>query len=132
MIEDLHVATVEGLPADQPVVMLNLMKFRDKSLDGDGSGWDAYVRYSQMANKLIRQRDGRIIWAGEALGTTLGPEVHGDWHYTALVYYPTPAAFLDMMQSDEYATANIHRDNGCEAHLIVANTETFNGLRSTG
>lgn len=128
MIEDLHVETIESLPADQPVIMLNLMKFRPKSLDGDGTGWDAYLRYSKMANKLIRQRGGRIVWAGEALGTTLGPVAHGDWDYTALVFYPEPAAFLDMMQSDDYAVANVHRDNGCEAHLIMGNTETYNGL----
>ena len=128
MIEDLHVETIASLPADQPVIMLNLMKFRPESLDGDGTGWDAYVRYSKMANSLIRERDGRIIWAGETLGTTLGSVTHGAWDYTALVFYPNPAAFLDMMQSDDYALANVHRDNGCEAHLIMANTETYNGL----
>ena len=128
MPHDLHVSTVEALPPDQPVIMLNLMRFRDRSLDGDGSGWDAYLRYSRMTNKLIRARSGRIIWAGELNGATLGPEVHGQWDFTALVYYPRPAAFLDMMQSDEYAEANVHRENGCEAHLIMAVNETFNGL----
>lgn len=57
MIHDLHVATIEALASDQPVVMLNLMKFRDESLE-----------------------------------------------------------------------ANVHRDNGCEAHLIMATDETYNGL----
>ncbi len=131
MIEDLHVDTITALPQDEPVVMLNLMKFRGESLDGDGSGWDAYVRYSKMANKLIRERSGRIVWAGEVNGATLGPEIHGQWDYTALVSYPTPAAFLDMMQSDDYQLANVHRDNGCEAHLIMAVSETFNGLSSS-
>lgn len=128
MIHDLHVATIEALASDQPVVMLNLMKFRDESLDGDGSGWDAYVRYSQAANRLIKARSGRIIWAGEVSGTTLGPKEHGEWDYAALVLYPSPDAFLDMMQSAEYLEANVHRDNGCEAHLIMATDETYNGL----
>jgi hypothetical protein len=128
MVEDLHVATVEALPADESVIMLNLMKFRVESLDGDGSGWDAYLRYSRMANKLIRERSGRIVWAGELNGATVGPEDHGQWDYTALVYYPTPGAFLNMMQSDDYQKANIHRENGCESHLIMAVDEKFNGL----
>ncbi|MDG2113929.1 MAG: DUF1330 domain-containing protein [Actinomycetota bacterium] len=131
MIEDLHLPTIAALSQDQPLVMLNLMKFRTDSLDGDGSGWDAYLRYSRMANKLIRERSGRIIWAGEVNGATLGPEVHGQWDYMALVSYPTPAAFLDMMQSDDYLNANVHRENGCEAHLIMAVNETYNGLAST-
>lgn len=128
MIEDLHLDTIAALPQDQPVVMVNLMKFRADSLDGDGSGWDAYLRYSKMANQLIRERSGRIFWAGELNGSTLGPEAHGEWDYCALVSYPTPGAFLDMMQSDDYALANVHRDNGCEAHLIMAADETYNGL----
>lgn len=130
MIEDLHVDTIAALPQDEPVIMLNLMKFRTESLDGDGSGWDAYLRYSRMANKLIQERSGRIVWAGEVGGTTLGPDVHGQWDFTALVSYPSPGAFLDMMQSAEYQLANVHRSNGCEAHLIMAVNETFNGLRS--
>ena len=128
MIQDLHVATIEALPRDQPVIMLNLMKFRAESLDGDGTGWDAYLRYSQIANKLIRQRSGRIVWAGEVHGATLGPEIHGQWDFTALVFYPTPTAFLDMMQSADYQLANVHRDNGCTAHLIMAVEETYGGL----
>lgn len=128
MIEDLHVTTVESLPQGKPVIMLNLMNFREASLDGDGSGWDAYLRYSQMANTLIKQRSGRILWAGELQGTTLGPEVHGEWDYVALVHYPSPAAFRDMIESSEYAEANVHRENGCEAHLIMAANETFNGM----
>lgn len=125
MIEELHVETVAGLAQDEPVVMLNLMKFHDASLDGDGSGWDAYVRYSQMSNKLIRERDGRIFWAGEVTGVPFGPVDQGQWDYGALVWYPSPAAFLDMMDSDDYAAANVHRTNGCESHLIMAVNETY-------
>lgn len=128
MIEGLHIEAISRLPADEPLVMANLMKFRERSLDGDGSGWDAYVRYSRMANRLIKERGGRIVWAGELLGTTLGPEVHGQWDYVALVSYPAPEAFLDMMTSDAYAAADVHRTNGCEAHLIMAVHERFNGF----
>ena len=128
MIEDLHLKTIKNLPADEPVLMVNLMKFRDRSLDGDGSGWDAYVRYSQMANKLIKERSGRIVWAAEIRGTTLGPEVHGQWDYLALVSYPGPAVFLDMMTSDAYKEADVHRTNGCESHMIMAANESFNGF----
>ena len=42
--EILNVEELQGLDVDEPVVMLNLMKFREKSLDGHGSGWDAYQR----------------------------------------------------------------------------------------
>ena len=32
-------------PDEGPVTMVNLVKFREQSLDGDGSGRDAYRRY---------------------------------------------------------------------------------------
>ncbi len=125
MIDALHPSVVEALSNDGPVVMLNLMKFRAKSLDGDGTGWDAYLRYSRLAIQEIKSRGGSIIWTGEIEGTALGPVEHGDWDYAALVYYPTPAAFLDMMTSEAYSLANVHRKNGCSGHLIVATRQTY-------
>ena len=44
----LNIAGLEGLDRHAPVVMLNLMRFHDRSRDGDGSGWDAYLRYSAI------------------------------------------------------------------------------------
>ena len=123
-IEQLHVSAVEALARHEPVMMLNLMRFNEQSLDGDGTGWDAYVRYSKLAVRLIKERGGQITWAGSIDGVTLGPESEGDWHYAALVFYPTPGAFLDMMHSDDYARANVHRTNGCAEHLIMATRET--------
>lgn len=51
--EALHLDAVAGLDADTPVVMLNLMKFRERSLDGNGSGWDAYRRENGTERHLI-------------------------------------------------------------------------------
>ena len=36
--EQLHIEGLEELDVDEPVVMLNLMQFRDKSLDGAAVG----------------------------------------------------------------------------------------------
>ena len=47
-VEMLNIAGLEGLDRNAPVVMLNLMRFHARSLDGDGSGWDAYLRYSAI------------------------------------------------------------------------------------
>ncbi|MFI5029997.1 MAG: hypothetical protein ACHQPH_04770 [Reyranellales bacterium] len=97
MIEHLNDTALNALPDDAPVVMLNLMRFRERSLDGNGSGWDAYLRYSQLTIKLIKVRGGTIIWTGDAEAVALGvPEAHR-WDYVALVRYPSRAAFLDMM-----------------------------------
>ena len=43
-VDLLNVRGLKELEHQGPVVMVNLMRFRERSLDGDGSGWDAYLR----------------------------------------------------------------------------------------
>lgn len=105
--------------------MLNLMRFHEHSLDGNGSGWDAYLRYSALAIRQIKARGGTIIWTGDAEAVALGAPDRHRWDYAALVRYPSRAAFLDMMASPEYAAANVERENGCADHAIVAMRETY-------
>jgi uncharacterized protein (DUF1330 family) len=128
-VDRLNIDLLKALPDDGPVAMLNLMRFRERSLDGNGSGWDAYLRYSGLTIKLIKKVGGTIFWAGEAQGVALGmPEAHR-WDYVALVRYPSRAAFIEMMNSAEYQASNVERENGCADHAIVAVRETYNGLR---
>lgn len=72
--------SIEGLSAlkqDDPVVMINLMRFRKASLDGDGSGWDAYLRYSALTVPMIKARGGTLLWTGNAQAVALGiPDAH--------------------------------------------------------
>jgi uncharacterized protein (DUF1330 family) len=128
MIEHLNDEVLRTLPDDAPVVMLNLMRFREKSLDGNGSGWDAYLRYSKLTIGLIKAQGGTIVWAGDAEAVALGVPDQHRWDYVALVRYPSRAAFLAMMHSPEYAIANAERENGCADHAIVAIRETYNKL----
>lgn len=126
MVDQLNVESLKVLPDDVPVVMLNLMRFHERSLDGKGSGWDAYLRYSALAIKEIKKVGGTIFWAGDAEAVALGVPERNRWDYAALVRYPSRAAFLAMMASPEYAIANIERINGCADHTILAIRETYN------
>ena len=127
-IEHLNIAALSVLPDDAPVTMLNLMRFRSRSLDGNGSGWDAYLRYSALAIKLIKAQGGTIIWTGTAEAVALGVPEENRWDYAALVRYPSRASFIAMMTSPEYARANVERENGCAAHTILAIRETYSKL----
>ena len=131
MIDQLNEPALTALPDDTPVTMLNLMRFRERSLDGNGSGWDAYLRYSSLAIKMIKAQGGTIVWAGNAEAVALGAPDRHRWDYVALVRYPSRAAFLAMMNSPQYAVANVERENGCADHAIVAMRETYNGLTSS-
>jgi uncharacterized protein (DUF1330 family) len=124
---------IEGLAAldpGRPVVMVNLMRFRERSLDGDGSGWDAYLRYSALTVPMIKARGGTLLWTGNASAVALGPQAGNQWDYVALVYYPTVAAFVDMMTSADYETlSDPHRRNGCAEHVIIATAEAYSKFR---
>ena len=52
--KELNEGFVRSLPDNGPVVMVNLLRFKKESADGDGSGWDAYSRYSKAIQPLIK------------------------------------------------------------------------------
>jgi hypothetical protein len=43
-VDLLNIEGLKELEHQGTIVMVNLMRFRERSLDGDGSGWDAYLR----------------------------------------------------------------------------------------
>ena len=125
----LNIQGLEGLQQHVPVVMLNLMRFHARSRDGTGSGWDAYLRYSAITVPMIKARGGTLLWTGEARAVALGPQAGNEWDFVALVFYPSVAAFLDMMTSEAYERdADPHRVNGCADHVIIATEQAYGKL----
>ncbi|WOH67471.1 DUF1330 domain-containing protein [Bradyrhizobium sp. BWA-3-5] len=129
-VELLNVRGLAELDPQAPVVMLNLMRFRERSLDGDGSGRDAYLRYSALTVPMIKARGGTLLWTGDAKTVALGEQDGNQWDYLALVYYPTVAAFIDMMTSEDYEQrCDPHRTNGCAEHVIIATREAYSKFK---
>jgi len=129
-VDLLNIEGLKELEHQGPVVMVNLMRFHERSLDGDGSGWDAYLRYSASTVPMIKARGGTLLWTGEAMAVALGPQAGHQWDYLALVYYPSVAAFIDMMTSDDYARlSDPHRRNGCAEHVIIATNEAYSKFK---
>ena len=129
-VDLLNIKGLSELDQTAPVVMLNLMRFREHSLDGDGSGWDAYLRYSALTVPMIKARGGTLLWTGNAKAVALGAEQGNQWDYVALVYYPTLAAFTDMMTSADYENrCDPHRTNGCAEHVIIATAEAYSKFK---
>jgi uncharacterized protein (DUF1330 family) len=129
-VDFLNIEGLKEMEHQGPIVMVNLMRFRERSLDGDGSGWDAYLRYSALTVPMIKARGGTLLWTGEAKAIALGPQAGNQWDYLALVYYPSVAAFIDMMTSADYETrCDPHRRNGCAEHVIIATAEAYSKFR---
>jgi uncharacterized protein (DUF1330 family) len=129
-VDLLNIKGLSELDQAAPVVMLNLMRFRARSLDGNGSGWDAYLRYSALTVPMIKARGGTLLWTGDAKAVALGVEQGNQWDYVALVYYPTLTAFTDMMTSPDYETkCDPHRRNGCAEHVITCTREAYSKFK---
>ena len=64
-VDLLNIEGLRELEHQGPIVMVNLMRFHDRSLDGNGSGWEAYRRYSAHTVKLLKPRGASILWAGD-------------------------------------------------------------------
>src|SRR3954471_19893168 len=125
-VDLLNIKGLDKLDQSAPVVMLNLMRFHERSLDGDGSGWEAYLRYSAVTVPMIKARGGTLLWTGNAKAVALGAQDSNQWDYVALVYYPDVAAFIDMMTSADYENlSDPHRRNGCAEHVIIATAEAY-------
>src|SRR5258708_16164749 len=113
-VDLLNVRGLKELEQQGPIVMVNLMRFRERSLDGDGSGWDAYLRYSALTVPMIKARGGTLLWTGDAKAVALGQQEGQQRHYLALVYYPSVDAFIDMMTSADYdKRRDPHRTHLC-------------------
>ena len=105
---------------DGEVVMLNLLKFKERSDDGDGSGRDAYGRYGDAAIAMIEEQGGHIVWSGRARHVFIGDPSADDWDVVLLVSYPSRQAFLDMVSTPSYNEAHAHREAGLERTLVLA------------
>jgi uncharacterized protein (DUF1330 family) len=129
-VDLLNIEALKDMDHQGPIAMLNLMRFRDRSLDGDGGGWDAYLRYSALTVPMIKARGGTLLWTGEVKSVALGPQPGNQWDYAALVYYPSVAAFLDMMTSRDYENlSDPHRRNGCAEHVIICTKEAYSKFK---
>ena len=129
-VDLLNIEGLKELEHQGPIVMVNLMRFHERSLDGDGSGWDAYLRYSALTVPMIKARGGTLLWTGDARAVALGEQDTNQWDYLALVYYPSVAAFVDMMTSQDYENScDPHRRNGCADHLIICTKEAYSKFK---
>ncbi len=112
-------------PADQPVVMINLLKFKPRAdaSEGDASGQEAYGRYAEQMRKVVESQGGRFIWAGRVDSMVIGEEDPG-FHVVALVEYPSRQKFLEIAGSDRVREIGEHRSAGLEMQWLLASTET--------
>lgn len=113
-------------PKDQPVVMLNLLRFRERAdyedESADRSGREAYSLYMQEAADCVRAVGAEVIWSGRSVGSLIAPPDES-WDQVLLVRYPSIDAFMTMIESPEYKGVVKHRTAALRDSRLVANLE---------
>ena len=108
---------------DQPIYMVNLLKFKGKAVypdkrETDLTGEEAYAIYSQEVIKHLEKVGGKPIFGGKVARLMLG-EVEDLWDVVAIAMYPNRKAMLDMISDPEYIKSAQHRAAGLEGQLNI-------------
>jgi uncharacterized protein (DUF1330 family) len=99
-----QIAALAARPADQPVVMINLLRF------GAEGGRQSYLRYAQEVVPHLARVGGDVRYAGASPAVVIGEGEKPWWDAIIVVEYPSPGAFLDMVSNEEYLKVHEHRD----------------------
>ena len=116
----------KGLDRDQPIEMLNLVKFRaaaayppDHELAAAGlTGAQAYRNYGKETAPIIARIGASILWRGSFETTLIGP-AEEVWDEMFIARYPTAHAFLEMVTDPVYRTAVVHRQAAVETSRLI-------------
>jgi uncharacterized protein (DUF1330 family) len=109
-----QLAALAERPADEPVVMINLLQFR-----ADG-GRESYLRYAQEVAPHLQRVGGTVRYAGTSPTVVIGEGEKPWWDAIIVVEYPSPAAFLDMVTNEEYLKVHEHRAAGLDRGDLIA------------
>ena len=118
--ENETVARMAERDLDEPVYMLNLLRYRERAESGHGvdglSGREAYEVYGRKFAELNPRFGGQPIWMGRAHNTVIGDE---PWDIIILVHYPSRRAFMEMVSDPAYlAIAPIRAAALADSRLI--------------
>ena len=119
----------KALPRDAPVMMLNLLRFRDRAAYDDGrdcTGAEAYAAYGRESGPIFRRVGGEILWRGDPQVTLIGPPQER-WDMIFVARYPSAAAFLEMVTDPDYRVAVKHRQAAVLDSRLIRTAEVPKG-----
>lgn len=116
---------IKNYPSNTPVVMLNILKFKAQTIEGNKTGEESYNDYGRAVAPLVKKVGGKVLWAGNVKKTLIGDQA-GEPDRILVVQYPSKEAFIAMSTSEEYAKISHLRELALEYGGLIA-TETIAG-----
>jgi uncharacterized protein (DUF1330 family) len=106
-----------------PIVIMNLLKFKDDAGDGR-SGRQAYADYGVLAADILPVYGAEVVWTGRQQEIIAGA-APDDWDVVLLVRYPSIDALSRMSASPEYRAIYHHRTAALARETVTALSEDF-------
>ncbi|CPR07083.1 hypothetical protein BN971_00926 [Mycobacterium bohemicum DSM 44277] len=119
-----QVAALAARPADAPVVMVNLLQFKKPG------GRERYLQYGAEVAPHLERVGAKIRYGGTAPGVVIGDGEQPWWDAILIVEYPTPAAFLEMVTTEEYAKVHEHRAAALDRGDLIATSTWMSAEQS--
>jgi uncharacterized protein (DUF1330 family) len=107
-------ASLASRPADAPVVMVNLLKFKTTG------GVESYRQYGREVAPHLERVGATLRYLGTAPAVVIGDGERPWWDAILVVEYPTPQAFIDMVTTPEYAKVHEHRAAALDRGDLIA------------
>ena len=116
-----------ALGDDDPILMVNLLKFKDKAEYEDGratnlTGREAYEIYVTETKEHLANVGAELILGGEVNGLLLG-EVEDLWDAFGVARYPSRKAMITMARNPAYIESEKHRAAGLAGQLNIEVSE---------
>ena len=109
-----QIAALAARPADAPVVMVNLLKFKQPG------GLERYLQYGQGVAPHLERVGGMVRYGGAAPTVVIGDGERPWWDAIFIVEYPSPAAFIEMVTDTDYLKVHEHRAAALERGDLIA------------
>lgn len=93
----------EKLPPGEPVVMINLLKFKE------AGGRERYLQYGREVQPHLDRVGGAVRYAGTNPANVIGDGETPWWDAILVVEYPSSQAFIDMVTDPGYQKVHGHR-----------------------
>lgn len=105
-----------------PIVMLNLLRFRD-------GGRPGYQEYARRIVPFLDQVGAELVYIGDCSTALVAPDAH-DWDAVLLVRYPSREAFSRMVANPEYQEITRLRTEALEEAVLQATVPWSRGPAS--
>lgn len=105
---------------DEPIFMINLMKYREVADYADGrgdrrSGRDADDEYAPLES--LDAIGAEVVFFADVETQLMGADPQ--WDRIGVVKYPSRRAFIDMQSRPEFRAKHVHKEAGMERTIVM-------------